>query len=61
MLGFDCDRQRPINKFVAAFYCKDLRRVIEVDGESHDYDDAYEADLKRQQKLKSLDVRFLTR
>jgi len=32
MLGFDFDRQRPIDQFIVDFYCKDLMLAIEVDG-----------------------------
>ena len=35
MKGFDFDRQRPIDKYIVDFYCKDLQLAIEVDGESH--------------------------
>ena len=34
MLGYDFDRQRPIDNYIVDFYCKDLRLAIEVDGES---------------------------
>lgn len=33
--GYDFDRQKPIDNFIADFYCKDLELAIEVDGESH--------------------------
>lgn len=33
--GYDFDRQKPIDNFIADFYCKDLEPAIEVDGESH--------------------------
>jgi len=46
MLGYDFDRQRPINNFVVDLYCKDLRLAIEVDGDSHDQESAPEADQK---------------
>jgi len=57
MHGLDFDRQRPINNFIVDFYCKELNLAIEIDGDSHDC--KYEEDLKRQEKLESLGVKFL--
>ena len=59
MIGYDFDRQRPINKYIVDFYCKDLRLALEIDGESHDHEDAVADDQIRQQRLESLGVRFL--
>jgi len=33
--GYDFDRQRPIDKYIVDFYCKELFLAIEIDGESH--------------------------
>jgi len=35
VLGYDFDRQRPIDNYIIDFYCKDLNLAIVVDGESH--------------------------
>lgn len=35
MLGFEFNRQRPIGRFIADFYCKELKLVIETDGATH--------------------------
>ncbi|MEQ9285455.1 MAG: 3'(2'),5'-bisphosphate nucleotidase CysQ [Cyclobacteriaceae bacterium] len=59
MLGFDFDRQRPINNFIVDFYCKELMLAIEIDGASHDNEEVYKADVKRQNILENLGVRFL--
>ena len=32
MLGYDFDRQRPIDNYIVDFYCKDLKLAIEIDG-----------------------------
>jgi len=58
-LGARFNRQIPIDEFIVDFYCKDLQLAIEVDGESHHYDDQPEIDSIRQEKLESLGVRFL--
>ena len=59
ILGYDFDRQRPIDNYIVDFYCKDLQLAIEVDGESHYYEGVPERDIKRQKKLESLGVHFL--
>ena len=57
MLGFDFDRQRPINKYIVDFYCKELSVAIEIDGNTHFYRD--EQDDQRQKELENMGVRFL--
>ena len=52
-------RQRPIDEFIVDFYCKELMLAIEIDGSSHDTDEAYAKDLNRQMILENLGVRFL--
>ncbi|MBR0569562.1 DUF559 domain-containing protein [Microvirga sp. STS03] len=46
ILGYDFDRQKPIDSFIVDFYCKELSLAIEVDGDSHDY--SFEEDRNRQ-------------
>ncbi|WP_255451680.1 endonuclease domain-containing protein [Thermosynechococcus sp. CL-1] len=59
MNSYDFDRQRPIDEYVVDFYCKKLKLAIEVDGSSHDSEEAQEQDCYRQQRLEALGVRFL--
>jgi very-short-patch-repair endonuclease len=59
MHGYDFDRQRPIDRFIVDFYCKDLKLAIEIDGSSHDSEEAQQRDRERQARLESLGVRFL--
>jgi very-short-patch-repair endonuclease len=59
MRGYDFDRQRPIDRYIVDFYCKDLKLVIELDGSSHDGEEAKVNDEIRQKRLESLGVRFL--
>lgn len=55
--GFDFDRQRPIDKYIVDFYCKDLQLAIEVDGESHYGNE--KADKRRERRLNKLGVTVL--
>ena len=57
LIGFDFDRQRPIDEFIVDFYCKDLMLAIEVDGESHYGNE--EKDKKRDKRLRELGVTVL--
>ncbi|NJS11204.1 MAG: endonuclease domain-containing protein [Microcoleus sp. CSU_2_2] len=59
MMGYDFDRQRPIDEFIVDFYCKQLMLAIEIDGSSHDSEEAQERDRQRQARLEFLGVRFL--
>jgi very-short-patch-repair endonuclease len=46
-LGLKFRRQHPINRFIADFYCHELKLVIEVDGEIHHQPDNLEYDRMR--------------
>ncbi len=59
MVGYDFDRQRPIDNYIVDFYCKDLMLAIEVDGISHDFEEAIDNDEVRQKRLENMGVRFL--
>ncbi|MCF8379565.1 MAG: putative selenate reductase subunit YgfK [Bacteroidales bacterium] len=58
-LGYTFNRQKPILKYIVDFYCKPLNLILEVDGESHDNDDARRRDIKRQRELEALGLIFL--
>ncbi|MBB6129161.1 endonuclease domain-containing protein [Mucilaginibacter lappiensis] len=59
LLGFDFDRQRFIDNYIVDFYCKDLMLAVEIDGMSHNHEEAFNKDELRQQKLESFGIRFL--
>lgn len=52
MLGYSFLRQRPVANFIADFMCKELKLIIELDGEDHDHKGM--ADDFRQRELESL-------
>ena len=58
-MGYDFDRQRPIDQFIVDFYCKALMLAIEIDGSSHDGFEAQERDRVRQARIESFGVHFL--
>ena len=59
VVGYDFDRQRPIDNYIVDFYCKELQLAIEIDGDSHGYNEVIINDKKRQDRLESLGVNFL--
>jgi very-short-patch-repair endonuclease len=52
----DFDRQRIIGNYIVDFYVKALGLVVEIDGSSHDYKQAYDA--ARQAYLESFGLKF---
>ncbi|GAA3974404.1 endonuclease domain-containing protein [Mucilaginibacter dorajii] len=59
LLGFDFDRQRFIDEYIVDFYCKDLMLAIEIDGMSHNNEEAFVKDEIRQRKIESFGIKFL--
>ena len=54
ILGYDFDRQKPIDEFIVDFYCKELKLAVEIDGESHYGNEA--KDKRRDRRLNRLGV-----
>lgn len=54
---YDIDRQKPIDRYIVDFYCKELKLAIEIDGNYHDFQ--YESDQSRQKRLESFGIHFL--
>ena len=55
--GFKFLRQKPLDRFILDFYCKELQLVIEVDGSSHDKRKNY--DEARDKFLRNLNIETL--
>ncbi|MFB9048249.1 endonuclease domain-containing protein [Sphingobium indicum] len=56
-LGFKFSRQMPIGPYFADFLCRELRLMIELDGESHDHSVQY--DSRRDDYCRSRGYRIL--
>jgi very-short-patch-repair endonuclease len=52
-------RQRPLDNFIADFYCNELHLVIELDGITHTWDITKEKDLIKENKLNELGINLL--
>jgi very-short-patch-repair endonuclease len=59
LLGFRFLRQRPILNYIADFMCKELMLVIEVDGYTHQFEEVFEKDRKKEAALKEVGLRVL--
>ena len=49
--GLRFHRQKPLDNFIADFYCPKLKLIIEIDGDSHYEEGAQEYDEHRTEKL----------
>lgn len=59
MRGYQFNRQKPLGNYIVDLYCKKLNLVIEIDGESHHFDEISVKDVERQQILEQLGLQFL--
>ena len=59
MKGKDFHRQKPILNYIVDFFCPELALAVEIDGNSHDRENAYEKDMGRQRETESLRIQFL--
>ncbi|MFM6613365.1 MAG: endonuclease domain-containing protein, partial [Dolichospermum sp.] len=57
LLGFKFRRQQVIDRFIVDFYCHEIKLVIEVDGEIHNYTQVEDA--IREEFLESLGLRVV--
>ncbi len=55
--GVQFHRQVPMLNYIVDFYCHEIQLGIEIDGQSHDFNDVY--DLKRQAEIEAYGVTFL--
>jgi very-short-patch-repair endonuclease len=55
--GYKFRRQHPIGRFILDFYCHEARLVVELDGESHAFQEEYDA--ARTEWLKAQGLRVL--
>ncbi|WP_262151974.1 endonuclease domain-containing protein [Chryseobacterium foetidum] len=51
--GFKFRRQHPINLFIADFYCHQLKLIIEIDGQYHNFQEQIKKDRERTEILES--------
>lgn len=59
MYGYDFHRQKPIDNYIVDFFCYELMLAIEVDGYSHQLEDVYFKDLKKENRLNEFGISVL--
>ena len=59
MLGYDFHRQKPIDNYIVDFFCGRLMLAIEVDGYTHGFDEVFEKDAAKEQRLKEMGIAVL--
>ena len=57
--GYDFHRQKPLLNYIVDFYCTELNLVIEIDGQSHDFEEVIKNDARRQSVLEEYDLHFI--
>jgi len=57
--GYDFHRQKPIDEYIADFFCPKLNLIIEIDGITHDDNKQFNRDQGRQRKLETLGFHIL--
>jgi very-short-patch-repair endonuclease len=57
--GLKFRRQHPLGRYIADFYCREARLVIELEGSIHNQKDQKEYDKIRQEILQKRDLRVL--
>ena len=59
MLGYKFNRQKPLGNYIVDFYCHKLSLEIEVDGFSHESEEAFIKDAERQKILEEMGLKFI--
>jgi very-short-patch-repair endonuclease len=59
MYGYDFHRQKPIDNYIVDFFCYELMLAIEVDGYSHQLEDVYFKDIKKENRLNEFGISVL--
>jgi very-short-patch-repair endonuclease len=59
MMGYQFNRQKPLDEYIVDFYCRRLHLVIEIDGTYHFFPEQRMKDEDRQKILEQLDLNFL--
>ena len=58
-MGYTFRRQHPILNYIADFYCKELKLVVEIDGYSHLPVEAQERDAERDRQMQAIGLQVI--
>ena len=59
MCGYDFHRQKPLYRYIVDFFSPKLMLAIELDGQTHHWEETMEKDVERQRYLESKGISFL--
>jgi len=59
MMGYDFDRQKPVDNYILDFFCYDLMLGIELDGLTHSDEHVYTKDILKEKRLTELGIAVL--
>ncbi len=59
MMGYDFHRQKPIDNYIADFFCNKLKLVIELDGFTHTFEGTIQKDVIKEERLKALGINVI--
>ena len=57
--GYDFHRQKPLDNYIADFFCHELMLAIELDGYTHLFEEVQQKDHRKQERLSELGVTVL--
>ncbi len=56
---YDFHRQKPLDNYIADFFCYELKLVIEIDGETHNWEETQRKDVEKESRLNELGLNVL--
>lgn len=56
---YDFHRQKPLDNYIADFFCYELKLVIEIDGATHEFEETQKKDLKKERRLNEIGLNVL--
>lgn len=59
LMGYDFHRRKPIDSYIVGFFCNKLKLAIELDGYTHSFEEVYEKDKRKKQKLDEIGIKVL--
>lgn len=59
LMGYDFHRQKPIDNYIADFFSNTLMLAIELDGYTHGFEEVFEKDKKKEERLNEIGIRVL--
>jgi very-short-patch-repair endonuclease len=59
LMGYDFDRQKPVNNYIVDFFSNKLMLAIELDGYTHSFEEIHEKDKLKEERLRAFGITVL--